>query len=64
MDPTKALITLVVEMSSKDASPARRREWADKLRGLANWLESGGFVPNMQQVLERLAATWKRELGA
>lgn len=57
MDPQAALVSLLqsLEDASMDECPADlRRTVVEQLRHLADWLEIGGFLPDLDQALETL----------
>ena len=55
MDPNRALMEILSglqELHDGEAGEHERDEVVDVLRGLADWLEKGGFVPNVGALLD------------
>lgn len=54
MDPTACLSNLLLELEHLAANPgdaASRSYCADTLRDLVDWLESGGFPPDLARAV-------------
>jgi len=52
MDPTTSLSEILITLSTPDIDP---RSVVFHLRDLADWLDKGGFVPDMNVIAEIMA---------